>query len=148
MFSNLSWYEIVLLLLLALLIFGDRLPQVIADGMRMLRNLHRMARTATSDLSRELGTNITLEDLNPKTFVRRHLLSEAEQEALLRPFKDVSEDLRRHGDDLRRHTEDLRRHTEELRTDVRRSGQITGADGPRPAPRPAPAGPDGYDDIT
>src|SRR5690606_16755219 len=107
MFSNLSGYEIVLLLLLALIIFGDRLPQVVADGMRMLRNLHRMARTATSDLSRELGTDLTLEDLHPKTFARRHLLSESEQEALTRPFKTVSDDLRRHTDDLRRHTEEL-----------------------------------------
>ncbi|HLV58333.1 MAG TPA: preprotein translocase subunit TatB [Natronosporangium sp.] len=141
MFSNLSWYEIVLLLLLALLIFGDRLPHVIADGVRMLRNLHRMARTATSDLSRELGTDLTLEDLNPKTFVRRHLLSEAEQEALTRPFRAVS-------DDLRRQAEDLRRHTEDLRAGVRRTGQVTGADGSPPAPRPAPAGADSYDDIT
>ncbi|HEY8452666.1 MAG: preprotein translocase subunit TatB [Micromonosporaceae bacterium] len=140
MFSNLSWYEVVLLLLLAVLIFGDRLPQVVADGVRMLRNLHRMARTATSDLSRELGTTITLEDLNPKTFVRRHLLSEAEQEAITRPFRSVSEDLRRHADDLRRHTEDVREG-------IRRSGQATGG-GPRPTPRPAPARPDSYDDIT
>lgn len=141
MFSNLSGYEIVLLLLLALIIFGDRLPQVVADGMRMLRNLHRMARTATSDLSRELGTDLTLEDLHPKTFVRRHLLSESEQEALTRPFKTVS-------DDLRRHTDDLRRHTEELGEDVRRTGQVTGRDGPRPAPRPAPRSLDSYDDVT
>src|SRR5690606_40490115 len=106
MFSNLSWYEIVLLLLLALLIFGDRLPHVIADGMRMLRNLHRMARTATSDLSRELGTNLTLEDLNPKTFVRRHLLSEAEHEARTLPLKAVSDVLRRDTEVLRRRTRD------------------------------------------
>ena len=72
---------------LALLIFGDRLPNVIADGLRMLRNLRNMARNATSDLSRELGTDIQLEDLHPKAFIRKHLLSEEEEQALRRPSR-------------------------------------------------------------
>ena len=41
-----------------MLIFGDKLPNVINDGLRMLRNLRAMATSATSDLSRELGTDI------------------------------------------------------------------------------------------
>lgn len=94
MFNNLSWVEIAALLLLALFIFGDRLPQVISDGLRLLRNLRRMARNATSDLSRELGTDIQLEDLNPKTFIRRHVLSDSEQQALLKPLQGISEELR------------------------------------------------------
>ena len=43
MFENLNWWEIGALLLLALLIFGDRLPTVINDGLRMVRNLRNMA---------------------------------------------------------------------------------------------------------
>ena len=82
MFENLNGWEIGALLLIALLIFGERLPKVIADGMRMLRNLRAMATNATGDLSRELGTDIKLEDLNPKTFVRKHLLSEEDQATL------------------------------------------------------------------
>ena len=40
MFDNLNLWEIIVLALLALFIFGpERLPKVIADGMRMLRNL-------------------------------------------------------------------------------------------------------------
>lgn len=105
MFSNLNWYNVVILLLLALFIFGDKLPQVISDGLRMVRNLRRMAQNATTDLSRELGTDVQIEDLHPKTFVRKHLLSEADQEALTKPLKGVSEDLRRQGrtlqDDLK-----------------------------------------------
>ncbi|MDG4773128.1 preprotein translocase subunit TatB [Solwaraspora sp. WMMD792] len=94
MFDNLNWWEIGLLLLLALLIFGDRLPQVISDGLRMLRNLRNMARNATSDLSRELGTDIQLEDLHPKAFIRKHLLSEEDEAALRKPLQGVYDDLR------------------------------------------------------
>jgi sec-independent protein translocase protein TatB len=94
-FDNLNWWEIVALLLLALFIFGpDRLPKVIGDGLRMLRNLRDMARNATSDLSRELGTDVRLEDLHPKTFIRRHLLSEEEEAELRRPFDDAYRDVR------------------------------------------------------
>ncbi len=43
MFNNLGWPETLSLLLLALLIFGDRLPKVIGDGLRMVRKLRQMA---------------------------------------------------------------------------------------------------------
>lgn len=94
MFDNLNGWEIAGLLLVALLIFGERLPKVIADGMRMLRNLRSMATNATGDLSRELGTEIKLEDLNPKTFVRKHLLSEEDEAALRKPLQSLYEDVK------------------------------------------------------
>jgi sec-independent protein translocase protein TatB len=93
-FENLNAWEIGALLLVALLIFGERLPKVIADGMRMLRNLRAMATNATGDLSRELGTDIKLEDLNPKTFVRKHLLSEEDQATLTKPLQSLYEDVK------------------------------------------------------
>ncbi|HEY2948044.1 MAG TPA: preprotein translocase subunit TatB [Micromonosporaceae bacterium] len=94
MFDNLNWWEIGVLLLLALLIFGDKLPSVISDGLRMLRNLRAMARNATSDLSRELGTDIDLEDLNPKAFIRKHVLSAADEDALRKPLQGAFESLK------------------------------------------------------
>jgi sec-independent protein translocase protein TatB len=94
MFDNLNWWEIGALLLLALLIFGERLPVVISDGLKMLRNLRNMARNATSDLSRELGTDIQLEDLHPKSFIRKHLLSEEDEEALRKPLQGMYNDLK------------------------------------------------------
>lgn len=94
MFENLNWWEIGLLLLVALLIFGDKLPNVISDGLRMLRGLRSMARNATGDLSRELGTDIQLEDLHPKAFIRKHLLSEDEQDALRKPIQRVFDDVK------------------------------------------------------
>jgi sec-independent protein translocase protein TatB len=94
-FSNLNGWELVGLVLLGLFIFGpERLPKVIADGLRLLRGLRTMARNATNDLSRELGTDVSLEDLHPKTFIRKHLLSDEEQAELRRPFDDLSRDMR------------------------------------------------------
>jgi sec-independent protein translocase protein TatB len=97
MFENLNWWEIGALLMLALLIFGERLPKVIGDGLRMLRGLRAMAQNATSDLSRELGTDIQLQDLHPKAFIRKHLLSEEDEAAIRKPlqglFDDVKQDL-------------------------------------------------------
>ena len=97
MFENLNWWEILALLMLALLIFGERLPKVIGDGLRMLRGLRAMAQNATSDLSRELGTDIQLQDLHPKAFIRKHLLSEEDEDAIRKPlqglFDDVKQDL-------------------------------------------------------
>jgi sec-independent protein translocase protein TatB len=96
-FENLNWWEIGALAMIALLIFGERLPKVIADGLRMLRGLRAMAQNATSDLSRELGTDIQLQDLHPKAFIRKHLLSEDDEDALRKPlqnlFDDVKQDL-------------------------------------------------------
>lgn len=97
MFENLNWWEIGALLMLALLIFGERLPKVIGDGLRMLRGLRAMAQNATTDLSRELGTDIQLQDLHPKAFIRKHLLSEDDEQAIRKPlqglFDDVKNDL-------------------------------------------------------
>ena len=63
----------------------------------MLRGLRAMAQNATSDLSRELGTDIQLQDLHPKAFIRKHLLSEEDEAAIRKPlqglFEDVKQDL-------------------------------------------------------
>jgi len=114
-FSNLNWWEIITLALLGLFIFGpERLPKVINDGVRVLRGLRNMARNATNDLSRELGTDVSLEDLHPKTFIRKHLLSEEEERQLRRPFDDLAQDMR------------------QITSDV----NLTGRPDPAPSPRP------------
>ena len=94
MFENLNWWEIGALLMLALLIFGERLPKVIADGLRMLRGLRAMAQNATTDLSRELGTDIQLQDLHPKAFIRKHLLSEDDEQAIRKPLQGLFDDVK------------------------------------------------------
>jgi sec-independent protein translocase protein TatB len=92
-FENLGWWEIALLALLGLFILGpERLPKVIGDAVRLLRTVRTMARNATSELREELGTDIELEDLHPKTFVRKHLFSEEDEEALKRPLREALRD--------------------------------------------------------
>jgi sec-independent protein translocase protein TatB len=93
--ENLDGWKLLVVALVGIFIFGpDRLPKAIADGVRMLRNLRTMARNATSDLSRELGTEITLEDLNPKALLRKHLLSEEDEQALRKPIEDLYRDVK------------------------------------------------------
>jgi sec-independent protein translocase protein TatB len=151
-FSNLNWYNIVVLLLLALFIFGDKLPHMIADGLRMLRNLRRMAQNATSDLSRELGTDIQLEDLHPKAFVRKHLLSEEDQEALLKPLRSVSDDVVKQTRGLEKDLKDVGRSAESVASEVRDAADVRGATKAKASAKaaavdPAPAPRVRYDDI-
>ncbi|MEW9553479.1 sec-independent translocase [Nonomuraea sp. NPDC050783] len=79
---GLGWGEIAALIVLALLVFGpDKLPQAAAQAGRTLRNLRRMANNARDDLRAGLGPefqNFDPADLNPRTFVRKHLLDDLE----------------------------------------------------------------------
>src|SRR3954466_9901582 len=100
--ENIGGWELIVVILVGLFIFGpDKLPKAISDGVRMLRQLREMARNATGDLSRELGTDIQLEDLNPKTFLRKHLLSEDDEAALRKPLEGIYQDLRGTADKVR-----------------------------------------------
>ncbi|MFI0796019.1 MULTISPECIES: preprotein translocase subunit TatB [Micromonospora] len=141
MFENLNWWEIGALLLLALLIFGDRLPVVINDGLRMVRNLRAMARNATGDLSRELGTDIQLEDLHPKAFIRKHLLSEEDEQAIRKPLQGVYDNLRADVTGVHDDLKDVA-----AAVDLRKKapgGSAAGGAATAPAPRTA-----SYDDAT
>ncbi|ATO15178.1 preprotein translocase subunit TatB [Micromonospora sp. WMMA2032] len=141
MFENLNWWEIGVLLLLALLIFGDKLPNVINDGLRMVRNLRNMARNATGDLSRELGTDIQLEDLHPKAFIRKHLLSEEDEQALRKPLQSMYDNLRSDVTGVHDELKDVA-SAADLRNPGPRPAVATPAAPTPPAPRPS------YDDAT
>ncbi|GAA1805225.1 twin-arginine translocase subunit TatB [Planosporangium flavigriseum] len=100
--SNIGGWELILIVLVGLFIFGpEKLPKAISDGVRMIRQLRSMARNATTDLSRELGTDIELEDLNPKTFLRKHVLSEDDEAALRKPLQGLYDDLRGTADQVK-----------------------------------------------
>jgi sec-independent protein translocase protein TatB len=129
--GNLNAWEIIVLVLIALSIFGpDRLPKLINDGIRLLRRVRSMARDATEGLSRELGTQVTLEDLHPKTFIRKHVLSEEEQATLRKPLDDLSRDLRTVESDVRRAGSDIRAAAESGPGE-QRTGDRAPADQPR-----------------
>lgn len=140
--ENLGGWEFIVIVLVGLFIFGpDRLPKAISDGMRMLRNVRQMARNATGDLSRELGTDIQLEDLHPKTFLRKHLLSEADEAALRRPLQDIIGDVRGVADTVKRDAQAV--------ADSTRSAPAVPAAPAAPVPmaKPVPARPS-WDDVT
>jgi sec-independent protein translocase protein TatB len=80
MFNSLGWGEILALIVIALIVFGpDKLPKVAKDAGQMLRQLREMANGAKTQLKSELGpefADIDLDTLNPRTFVRKHLLED------------------------------------------------------------------------
>jgi sec-independent protein translocase protein TatB len=79
-FFNLDFAKLLVLGVLALLIFGpDRLPALASQAGRALRELRRMAEGAKSELQENLGpefSNFDINDLNPRHFVRKHLVDE------------------------------------------------------------------------
>ncbi|WP_214109072.1 sec-independent translocase [Acrocarpospora catenulata] len=81
---GIGWPEIVALAVIALLVFGpEKLPQAASQAGRTLRQLRQMANNARSDLEANLGPefkNFDPADLNPKAFVRKHLLDDVEKD--------------------------------------------------------------------
>ncbi len=78
---DLSFFKIAVLAVIALVVFGpDQLPRLAAQAGRALRDVRRLAENARADLQEHLGPEFSefdLNDLNPKYFVRKHLLDEA-----------------------------------------------------------------------
>jgi len=73
--------EAAVLVVLALVIFGDRLPQVAQQAGRTIRQLRQMATNAQADLKEGLGpefSNFDPADLNPKNFVKKHLFDDSD----------------------------------------------------------------------
>jgi len=85
----------LVLAVIALIVFGpNELPKVASQAGRMLRDLRRIAEGAKADLRDGLGPefqDFDFQDLNPKTFVRKHLFDEAEQQALFDQFKATTD---------------------------------------------------------
>lgn len=79
---DLSITKLLVLGVLALVIFGpDQLPKIASQAGRALRDLRRMAEGAKADLRENLGpefADFDINDLNPRHFVRKHLLDDAE----------------------------------------------------------------------
>jgi sec-independent protein translocase protein TatB len=77
---DLSITKLLVLAVLALVIFGpDQLPKMASQLGRAIRDLRQMAERAKADLTDGLGpefADFDLNDLNPKTFVTKHLFDE------------------------------------------------------------------------
>ena len=79
---DLSLVKIAVLAVIALVVFGpDQLPKMAAQAGRALRDVRRIAEGARADLQEHLPPELSefdLNELNPKYFVRKHLLDPAE----------------------------------------------------------------------
>jgi sec-independent protein translocase protein TatB len=77
---DLSIGKILVLAVIALVVFGPHeLPKMAAKAGKGLRELRRIAEGAKADLREGLGpefADFEIEDLNPRHFVQKHLLSE------------------------------------------------------------------------
>ncbi len=74
--------EFVLLLVLAVILFGpERLPELARKAARLVQYVRTLAAGAQDQLSKELGPgfeNLDFRDLNPKSFIQKHLLDEVD----------------------------------------------------------------------
>lgn len=91
--------EFVVLAVAALFIFGpDRLPDIARQAARGLRQVRSMATNARRELTRELGPefeDLDIRDLNPRSFVRKHVLDGLDEDDLrFDRDLDLSDDLR------------------------------------------------------
>lgn len=81
---DLNITKVLILAVLAVVIFGpDQLPKVASQAARALRELRRLADGARTDLREGLGpefSDFDFNDLNPRSFVRKHLLDGLEDD--------------------------------------------------------------------
>ena len=84
---DLDFWKLAVLALVALVVFGpERLPSMAAQLGRGLRELRKLAEGAKSELQDNLGPEFSqfdIADLNPKQFVRKHLLDEVTGDGML-----------------------------------------------------------------
>jgi sec-independent protein translocase protein TatB len=77
-FFDIGSLEFIALVILAILVFGpEKLPKMIQDAARFLRKVREFSESAKEDIRSELGPefkDFDFEDLNPKTFAKKHLL--------------------------------------------------------------------------
>ncbi len=137
--------EILILAAAALFIFGpDKLPKLAADAARTFRTLRQMIDERPARPHRSLGPEfdgINLDDLNPRTFVRKQLLDDVDDDldetdpeqdrtAARRPAPRAAD---------QSSSERLRLHAQQRRSRVDRRRQARAAARRVPSPRRTPA---------
>jgi len=77
---DLNVFKLLALGVIGLIIFGpEQLPKMAAQAGQALRDLRRLAERARTDLTENLGpefADFDFNDLNPRAFVRKHLLDD------------------------------------------------------------------------
>jgi sec-independent protein translocase protein TatB len=76
--------EVIGLVILALVLVGpERMPRVAGDLAKMIKKVRSMTLTATAEIRDNLGPgfeDLKPADLNPKTFIKRHVASVLDEE--------------------------------------------------------------------
>lgn len=110
--------EFMILVVLAVVMFGpERIPEFSRKAARVVYYLRRVANDATHQLKDELGPeyqDLTLQDLNPKTFVQKHVLDGFEDD-----IRDIEQELNSVKSDLDAATQQATVATQELNDSAR-----------------------------
>jgi sec-independent protein translocase protein TatB len=133
-FFDIGPLEVIAIIILAVMVFGpDKLPKVIKDVSTFIRKVRAFSDSARDDIRNELGPefkDFEFEDLNPKAFLRKHML-DGDDELGLREI--------RNGFDFR---EDMAGLTEAV-NGRESSGSVSAAGSSEPS-RPSPGTPDRF----
>ena len=74
--------EFLVLLVIAVIMFGpEKLPELVRKAARVIHYVRNIAGNAQQQLGKELGPefeNLDVRDLNPKSFIKKHLLDDVE----------------------------------------------------------------------
>ena len=98
--------EFVVLVVIAIVLFGpEKLPDFARKAARVIRYVRNIASNAQDQLSQELGPefkDLDIRDLNPKTFIQKHLTEDFEPlvEDVKKELGDVAGTGRSARDDL------------------------------------------------
>jgi sec-independent protein translocase protein TatB len=89
--------EVIMLVLLAVLMFGpEKIPGFARKAARVYKYLMNIATGAKDQLADELGPefrDLSLADLNPKTFISKHLLDTEEVSAFRETIAETKQSL-------------------------------------------------------
>ncbi len=129
---NLGPTEIIMLVLLGVLMFGpEKLPPIARKVGRIYKYLSGIANDAKDQLGKELGPgfqDLTLADLNPKTFIAKHLLDSEEVTSVREALADSKKAITDTGAELALASTAIAGAGAEL------LGALQGADGPLSQP--------------
>ena len=99
--------ELLALVVIAIILFGpERLPEFARKAAQILHYVRGLAGQAQDQLKDELGpefSNMDFRDLNPKQFVKKHLLDEVDP-----IVADVKSELKSGSDALKSVTKDMK----------------------------------------
>jgi len=108
--------ELLALIILAILMFGpEKVPEFAKKAARIYAYLRDVANNAQTQLRTELGpeyADLELADLNPKTFVKKHLSAE------LAMIEDAKAELKSAADEVKAGADELKNATAEAKAAV------------------------------